>query len=476
MAEPYDSAWLLEDVSAIIQQQYFPEFTEEAPGRFGAVVNKYFKPSMDAITGDGKTMQVEIAPGDTVRFGTDPLGPFASPDVFQAGSIKVRFNKNTPANSDFSHISASCQTNDIDLEVAGRGSIIDFVERMFKQIMPEYDEKLAIHRHLSRTASVGTLTDTPKQNNTFNYDQAAATPTSATGARVKVAGGSISYFRPGTRIDVYNTSGAPVLTNLRVTDSNPADSSIGLEYVAGGSGSNPVRNSGPSPASFVGANLASGYVLYYSGEKDAGMYSLGAYFSAPTTTDSFIGGVNRASITNGNYRWMVPVTTRAGATSATLTKSMVDDLAISMGYRDESEQGVVITTSPDLHQKLRNEYTEAAFLNIPDGDNRLKRFANFGTMGLNYQHPVFGLVKVISDVLHVPNTVRVIVPETWRSLYYGFRGLKMMPGTKGGWYRVTETTPNTGLSKIWKCDWYALQTDWCSQPWKNGQILNVSAT
>ena len=467
MAEPYDSAWLLEDVSAIIQQQYFPEFTEEAPGRFGSVVNKYFKPSMDAITGDGKTMQVEIAPGDTVRFGTDPLGPFASPDVFQAGSIKVRFNKATPTSSDFSHVSASCQTNDIDLEVAGRGSIIDFVERMFKQVMPEYDEKLAVHRHLARSATVGTVADTPKQNNAFNMSQATSgSVTNTTGARFTVSAGSISYFRTGTRIDIYNGANL-VVGNVAVTDSNPADLSIGVQYV---SGSNTVRNS-TGPLTLT--NVASGHSIFYSGERNAGMYSLGAYFSAPTASESFIGGVDR---TTSGYRWMIPVTTRPGLTASTLTKSMVDDLAIAMGYRQEDEYGVVVTTSPDLHQKLRNEYTEAAFLNIPDGDNRLKRFANFGTMGLNYQHPVFGLVKIMSDVLHVPNTVRVIVPETWRSLYYGFRGLKMMPGTKGGWYRVTETTPNTGLSKVWKCDWYALQTDWCSQPWKNGQILNVSAT
>jgi hypothetical protein len=463
-AEPYDSAWLLEDVSNIIQQQYFPEFTEEAPGRFGSVVNKYFKPSMDSITGDGKTMQVEIAPGDTVRFGTDPLGAFAQPDVFQAGVLKVRFNKATPSGNDFSHISASCQTNDIDLEVAGRGSIIDFVERMFKQVMPEYDEKLAIHRHLARSCQVGTVNGTVKQNNTYYYADASATASNANGARFQVSNGSISYFRAGTRIDIYN--GATLVAgNVAVTDSNPADLSVGVQFV---SGSNPVRNSTGDLA-----NVATGYSIYYTGEKNAGMYSLGAYFSSPTTSDSFIGGVNRTDKSN---RWLIPVTTRAGQTSATLTKSMIDDLAVAMGYRDEDEQGVVITTSPDLHQKIRNEYTEAAFLNIPDGDNRTKRFANFGTLGLNYQHPVFGLVKVMSDVLHTPNTVRVIVPETWRSLYYGFRGLKMMPGTKGGWYRVTETTPNTGLSKIWKCDWYALQTDWCSQPWKNGQILNVSAT
>ncbi|NBW18612.1 MAG: hypothetical protein EBR82_62625, partial [Caulobacteraceae bacterium] len=345
MAEPYDSAWLLEDVSAIIQQQYFPEFTEEAPGRFGSVVNKYFKPSMDAITSDGKTMQVEIAPGDTVRFGTDPLGPFASPDVFQAGSIKVRFNKATPTSSDFSHVSASCQTNDIDLEVAGRGSIIDFVERMFKQIMPEYDEKLAVHRHLSRSAQVGTVSGTVVRNNSYNFTQASGTADNTFGARFVVSNGSISYFRPGTRIDIYNGANL-VVGNVAVTDSNPADNSIGVQYV---SSPNTVRNStGPGTL----GSIASGHSIFYSGERNAGMYSLGAYFSAPVASESFIGGVDR---TTSGYRWMIPVTTRPGATAATLTKSMVDDLAIAMGYRQEDEYGVVVTTSPDLHQKLRNE-------------------------------------------------------------------------------------------------------------------------
>lgn len=469
MAEPFDSAWLLEDSSAIIQQQYFSEFTEESPGRFGSTVNKYFKPSAEAITGDGKTMQIELAPGDTVRFGTDPLGAFASPDMFQSGTLKVRFNKATTSANDFSTVSASAQTNDIDLEVAGRGSIVDFVERMYKQIMPEYDEKLAIHRHIGRTALVGTVNSTPpKLNNAPNMDSASGTATNAGGARFAVSAGSIAYFRAGTRIDIYNGA-TPVVRNVAVTDSNPADLSIGVQYVTG---SNPVRNSdGPGTL----ASVASGYSIYFAGERNAGMYSLGAYFAAPATggTDSFIGGVDRNSAA---YRWLIPTSTRVAATSAVLTKAMVDDLAIAMGYRTEDENGPVITTSPDLHQKLRNEYTEAAFLNIPDGDNRLKRFANFGSMGLNYQHPVFGLVKVISDVLHTPGTVRCITPETWRSLYYGFRGLKQMPGQKGGWYRVTEATPNTGLSKVWKCDWYALQTDWCSQPWKNGQILNVTAS
>jgi len=465
-SEPFDSAWGLEDASAIIQQQYFPEFTEETPGRFGSTTNKYFKPSMEPITGDGKTMQVELAQGDTVRFGTDPLGAFAAPDMFQAAELKVRFSQQTASLNDFSHVSASCQTNDIDMTMKGKGSIVDFVERMFKQIMPEYDEKLAVHRHLTKSCQVGTIDGPPKQNTTFNYSQSTATPTTnAQGIRFPITGGSIAYFRPGTRVDIYRNANR-IVYNAAVTDSNPADLSVGLQHV---SGSNPVRNTDGNLYS-----AQSGDVLYYTGERNAGMYSLGAYFSIPATSgDSFIGGADRADKTK---RWLIPVTTRAGASSATLTKSMIDDLAVAMGFRDESEQGGVMTCDPLLHQKLRNEYTEAAFLNIPDGDNRLKRFANFGAIGLNYQHPVFGLIKIQADVLHTPNTVRFIVPETWRSLYYGFRGLKMMEGQKGGWYRLNENTPNTGLSKIWKCDWYALQTDWCSQPWKNGQILNVSAT
>lgn len=468
-SEPYDSAWMLEDASAIIQQQYFSEFTEEAPGRFGSQTNKYFKPSMEAISGDGKTMQVELAPGDTVRFGSDPMGAFASPDMFQASSIKVRFNKQDTTLNDFSHISASCQTNDIDMENGGKGSIVDFVERMYKQIMPEYDEKLAIHRHIGRSALVGNISGTVKQNTTFNYAQSTSgSVTNTTGARFVVSNGSIAYFRAGTRIDIYNGS-SKVVGNVAVTDSNPADLSIGVQFV---SGSNPVRNSVNGTGSL--ATIADGYSIYYAGEYQTGMYSLGAYFSIPATSgDSFIGGVNRAA---SGYRWMNPVQTRAGASSAVLTKSMIDDLGTAMGFRQEDEIGCAITCDPLLHQKLRNEYTEAAFLNIPDGDNRLKRFANFGASGLNYQHPVFGLIKIQADVLHTPGVVRLITPEYWRSLYYGFRGLKMMPGTKGGWYRVTENTPNTGLSKIWKCDWYALQTDWCSQPWKNGQISSVTAS
>ena len=148
-----------------------------------------------------------------------------------------------------------------------------------------------------------------------------------------------------------------------------------------------------------------------------------------------------------------------------------------MQSRQESEIGVTVVSDQAIHQKLRNEYTEAAFLNIPDGDNRLKRFANYGAMGLNYQHPTWGMVKILSDILMPSGNLRVLMPSLWRSLYYGPKGLKKMPGQGGGrsgWYRVTESTPNTGASMIWKCDWYALHCDWCFAPWKQGQVLGLT--
>jgi hypothetical protein len=68
-----------------------------------------------------------------MRNSTSMLGAFAQADIFEPGTLKVRFNKQTSAN-DFIRVSGSCQTNDIDLENGKMGSIVDFVQRMQDQI------------------------------------------------------------------------------------------------------------------------------------------------------------------------------------------------------------------------------------------------------------------------------------------------------------------------------------------------------
>lgn len=468
MAEPFDSATYLEDVSGIVQTQYFPKFTEQTPQNMQMTTNKLFKPASEEITGDGKTLQVEIATGDSVRWGNDPLGAFPSPDRFQENTLRVRFNKSTLTSNDFSTVNASAQVDDIDLREGGKGSIIDFCDRIYRQVMPTYEYKLAIHRHIPKSGLVALVNGTPRQADNILFSSCTATPTNTTGLRVPVDNGSVACFRPGTRIDFVNAStGAVYAGNVRVTGYNPSDKSIRVEF-----------NSAPATAAWTStgnlANVVDNAQIYFSGEYNKGMYSLGAYFTRPAATgDSFIGGVDRQGKT---YEWLNPTVTREGSTSARIAKSMFNDLAIAMGYVENDSSGMVFLSDPEINQALRDEIGEDAFVQIPVDDTRMKRFANFGSVGLNYQHSQFGMVKIMSDPLAVPNTVRVIAPETWRSLYYGWNGLQPLKSGSGHWYRVTAAEPNTGDSKIWKCDWYCNQMDFCFKPWQNGAILNVTSS
>lgn len=472
MAEPFDTATYLEDVIAIAQQKYFPEFTEEAPPRFGKITSQLFKPASDEITGDGKTMQVELAPADTVRSSIDPLGVMASPDSFEAGSLKVRFNKTNTSAHDFTRFTASAQVDDIDVKLAGKGSIVDFVDRIYNQVMPNYDEHRSILYNLARTALVGTLNgSTIARNDNITFASATATASNTNGLRgIMSGGGQIAMIRRGTRIDFVNpTTGAVNAGNVRVTDTNPGDPSgpsFGVEFVSTG-----------ITARMSTGNLASVGVsdqIYFSGEKDSGVYGLGAYFARPAATgDSFLGGVDRMSST---YRWLIPTATREGSTSAVVTASHFDDQAIAMSFRIEPGQdGMIFHTSPQIAQKLRNEIFQAVVIQTPPEEAK-KRFANFGSIGLTYQHPHFGIVKIMSDPLCPQNTLRVIDPETWKSLYYGYKGLQPVRENGGHWYRLNETVPNTGKSLIWKADWYALECGWCTKPWRNGIILNITAS
>ena len=144
-------------------------------------------------------------------------------------------------------------------------------------------------------------------------------------------------------------------------------------------------------------------------------------------------------------------------------------------------QGQLDATTPAYlaeraKQTVRTAIGEDAFIVYPVGDVRMKRFANFGNIGLNYQHPTFGNLKFFADPMAIPNTVRFIVPDTWRELFYGWRGLKAVPGGDiAGWYRMSADTTNAGKGVILKRDWWSLSGDMCFKPWLNAQILNVAA-
>lgn len=467
MAEPLDSAVFLEDVSDIAQTQYFTEFTDQTGELLQQVTNKFFKPYAEEITGTGKTLQVKVRKADGVRFSNSPLSDFPSPDTFAPTTMQVRFNKTTSSSNDFSTIQCSVQTDDIDIQEAGKGSIINFVDELYDNVMPEYEFKVAVHRHLGRNGVVAYVNATPKQNNATYFSGATATGTNTTGLRVQMDTGSIAAIRAGDRVDFINpSSGAVRAGQIEVTDVNPADLSFGCRFVT--TGVVPARTSTGDLST-----VADNDYIVFSGEYNVGMYSFGAYHSAATASESFIGGVDRTAV---NYRWLNMTDPRRGASSARITKSMFNDLAISMGYIDNKHDGGVILVDPKVHQTLRDDIGEDAFIAIDTDEKTKRRFMNFGSEGLNYQHSQFGVVKLIADPLANPNRATFLVPETWRSLFYGWKGLRRMPGANGGWYRVQSATPASGDSKIWKCDWYANQMDFCFQPWRNGQISAITAT
>lgn len=470
MAEPADSAALLEDVSAIIQTQYRPEFTDETPGYFGSNTNKLIKPAPIPVTGDGVTLQVKHRRADNVRFG-QLLGDPTSPDTFNATTVRARLNRQDPSSNDFTQVTASVQTDIIDLQMKGKGAIVDFVQETYNSIMGQYDEILAIHRHLPRSGIMAYVNGTPVENDSWTFSGGTATADNTDGLRVPIDNGSLAYFPPGRRVDfIRPATGVVVAGNVEVTDVNLDDGSVGFKYNS--SGITARRSTGDL------ANVLDNDYVVLSGCYNMNMYSIGAYFDTPSTT-AFIGGVDR---TAQGYRWMIPYRSRNGSTSARITRSMFSEVAIKMGYKEEANydgsppEALVFMTSPDLHDALRTEIGEQAFIQIPVDDSRAKRFANFGSVGLNYQHGQFGLVKIMADPLCTPNTVRIIQPDTWKTYFVNRKGLT--PITEGGshWYRINSAAPAMGKGMFYKADWFAIQTDWCDSPWRNAAILNVSAT
>lgn len=476
MAEPRDSSTILEDVDLIIQQAYMTEWKDETPSMFGKITNRLFKPASASVSGDGITMQYKYAQQDNVRFARDPLGAIASPKTFTPGTVKLRWNKNDLSNHDFSTVSASVQVDDIDRRIRGAGSIVDFAAELYSSIMGQFDSKLAIHRHLPRSGQVATVSGTPTLNNRLYISGATSTATNAGGIRCAIANGSIACFPAGTYVDFINpANGAVRAGNIMVTDNNRTDNSFGGLFVADTS---VVETGNVVTMRSTGnlANVVASDIIVFSGEYNVGgMYSLGSYFATPAATgDSFFGKDRN----NSSYRWLVPTSTRQGATPAVLTQSMFDDLSIAMALTyEEMDAGYTWMMDLTMHNALRALLGETAFRQIPMDDPGMKKFMNFGTMGLNYQSPTFGMVKLMADPLCPANVVRAILPETWRTYFYGWKGLEpFMAGQNGGhWYRIAETVPNSGLSKFWKADWYGNMVDWCDKPFANGQITNVQA-
>lgn len=467
MAEPYDGSVNLSDVDELIQTQYLPRYYETAGGRFGRTFNRIFQIAEKAASGDGFTMQAELGPGDFARASNNPLASITGSTSLQAVKLRLRYDTNNLAANDFTQVTASCQTDVWQLKNGGDGAIVDLAERNAKSVIASYDEHIAYLRNVGRNAVAALVNGTPKLNNGVTYAGATGTATNAGGARVKVDSGIFAVLKTNSWIDfIRPATGATVAGSVWITDKNPGDLSIGVSFA--------TTQFGGRVSSGNLALVADNDYIAFSGEYNSGLYSVGAWMSEATAGESFLGGVDR---TTASYRWMLPINPRYGATTTTITKSFFDDVAIAMGYFAENMDGAGLIAQSDLtvNNKLRNELGEESFKPIPQSDERMKKFYQFGSTGLAFEHPSLGVIKILGDALCPSTTVRFIDPSTWMSVHYAVRGLTPMPGGEGmgSWYRVTDSTPNTGKSLIVKSDWAALQQDFCTMPQKNAQISNI---
>lgn len=440
------------------------KFFEQYHDRFGSVTNKLFQPETGEVVGDGINMKYELGPADSVRMQTNPLGDIANPANIDPGTVKIRWNESDSNAHDFTQVSARTQTTIYTKENGSRGTIVDLVDRIYNSIMKDYNEKLAILRHCGRSAQLGLVNGTPKQNDKNTYSAATATASNSAGMRIKLDTGSISVLRPNARYDFINPStGAVRAGNIHCTDVNFVERSAGFKVGPAGR---------PSDASTGNlANVADNDIIVYSGTYNQGIWSFGSYFEDVVDTATFMTGANRMSAA---YRWMIPMKVDAG--SAALSQSHFNQLAIAQNFISEDPAtGVVFMSDPTQHQVLRNELGEESFIQITDKDDRYKKFYNFGSTGLNYQHASYGIVKIQSDPLARSDRVLVLLNGKWKTLSYAWKGLRPIRETNGShWYRMNQATPNTGKGLAYCADWVGNVADWCNEPWRQGAITSLA--
>lgn len=465
MAQPFDNAATqnLAAISAIHQEQYFPNF-ERQYYMNGSLEARIFSPADEAIVGDGKTLQVKVSRGDTMRPDTDVLSDIQQPRNFQANSIKVRWNERDQTANDFVRIAGSARVSQYDLDNGSEGNIASIAQETYNDIVEGYGNQLAMLRHLGRTGTIATIVTSGKKNNdALTFAGATSYTTGSTTCRIQIQSGPIAALQVGMVLDIYNGA-VLVFSKAQVLDVNVTDNSVGLG-----------RADTDSTANFD--SVTSAYTLCLSGGYNKGIYSMGAWFGRPSSTDSFIGGVNRFTSTSmSNYRWLLPTTVGEGETSTTIKRSDFDNAGDAIGFVGETTMAYVCLADAKMQTALRQAIGNDSLIIQPQDAGNSERFANFGSMGLHYQHPSLGRVVIASTPYAVPNTIRFMNPGDWKALSYGGKGLRFMPGEYGNWYRMQAATPNSGRGFYYQCDAFALVCDFCHNPRRQLQIINRTST
>lgn len=463
MAQPADSAFTLGTVSEAIFRQYFPTFLRQVFFSSAQRTNRLIAPENEPVTGDGKYYKFKTASGDYTRVNTSMLADVEQGRSWSAKELKLRFDALNAASNDFTRLAYSIRVSDLEvrgLSSGGSRSIVDVVTEALENASDDYMFKLACMRHLDRTGSLCAISGTKKLNDAFTMTDASAYSNGSTSFRAFITSGSPARIQVGYEYDIYDTSGNLVLNNVVATDpSNVGDTtdgtSTGQASVAFALTSRSLQANCDSVAS---TNL-----IYFTGTRNSCPYSLGSWLTYPSTSDSFIGGVNRTS--SGN-RYLLPHFVGRGQTTRTIDRSIFDTMADQHTNRaDDGNLAAVAIMEPRLHTTLRRAIGEEALKLLPADDETSRRDGTFGLTGLKYIHPAFPTgVVLYGDPIATQGVVRVIRPQDWRMACYGSSEPYFPPGEQGKFYRVSSSTPGAGKSLFWQADGYMMFADFCQFP------------
>jgi len=464
MAEPFDSArtWMT-DVASAVRVAYDDSYDSLMP-RQNRVANKIFgKVKKRDFNGNQLVIQQKIANFDGARFTNDPVADFRKGESFQSSSFTVTWDAETPSNNDFRRLDCSLQTTwyDIKRGMDKQVTAVDFAAELVADSVKDVAEKLAIGRYLNKAGSLGTIGVTPKKNDNRLYASCAALTTTG-GARFTLSSGtgSIAYFSPNVKINSY--TGDTLDYTLRVTDFNARDGSVGVY------GTNATTGDADSTANI--GSIAAADKLYYSGQKDKNIKSIGEWFATPATGDSHF-GKDRTSMSNA---WFLPHLS-GPSSNQTFTKTYLDDFADEIGYVTAEDGNVYVAVAqPELITKAIQEIGQDLLIQQPGRGGEM--LAQYGFDNLVYRHHSLGVVKFEADRLHPTNSIGFYRLGDWESISYLNQGFQWVPGGDlGDWYRMESSTPGNGKTLIFKMDGFTNVVDICRNIRRNGRIVNVTA-
>lgn len=470
MALPYDNDVDLESLSTAFYEQYDKDDVPEQYSRASTLM-QLFSPKVKTFTGNGENWDCEIAPADMVRWGTNPLpDSIGDPDNFQVSRLKVGWDTDTASNHDFTLFRAAIQVRHYDLMNKDAGAIYDLAARLRRQHDLDYTKKFAMWNMAGSTNGQALVNGTPKGNTRETYTDSSATVNETNGVRVIVDSGSISNFLPGERYDfIIPSTGAVRAGNLRCTDKNTADQSVGFEWGVSGT-AHPTRVSTGS----IGT-IADNDIIALSGTYGASNPSLRSWMGSPTAGESFF----RKDRTTVGNRYLLPITVPAVASGTTkISQAHFDTVAqAAADHFDTKLVGLVVFFAPRNATTLRNEIGQQNFITQPPTKSMEKRFAHFGWQGLIYQHPALGLISINSEQLMIPNEGWFLSPTTWYTGVYGTKSYEMLKGTTDGmWSRLASGAPNSGHGLSYRAESIHNRVTLCKRPFENLRLTNISPT